>query len=70
MFDDRYYQLDLRFSKFVNIGGVRVEGHLDLYNSFNNNGVTQINSRYGGSWLNASLTQLGRLVKFGGQINF
>ena len=70
MFDDRYYQLDLRLSKSVNIDRVRIEGHLDLYNSLNNNSVTQINSRFGGSWLNATLTQLGRLVKFGAQINF
>jgi hypothetical protein len=60
----------VRLSKSVRLVRVRLEGHVDLYNALNGNTVTGITPQYGGSWLNATSIELGRLLKFGGQVNF
>ena len=70
VFTERITQVDLRFSKIFRIQKVRVQGNLDLYNAFNGNTVTQVNTRYGGSWLQPTVIQDGRLVKFGAHFEF
>jgi hypothetical protein len=74
IFEDRYAQFDLRFSKGVQIARTHVQGILDLFNAFNTRPVLGVNTRYsgttGGSWLTPSSTLVGRLIKVSAQINF
>jgi hypothetical protein len=78
MFLDRRNMLDLRFSKFVNLGGARLSGNLDIYNVLNGNQILGINETYGSGWLQPAALQnnevdsilAGRLVHIGGSLEF
>ena len=69
-FEDRLTQLDLRFNKIIRFGRTRVQGMVDIYNVFNSNGMTGINTRYGSAWLVPAQVMGGRLLKFGSQLDF
>ena len=69
-FDERLYQLDLRFAKTGRLGGVRMQGMVDIYNVLNGNAVLAINTSYGASWLRPTQVLQARLVKFGVQLDF
>jgi hypothetical protein len=70
MYDERLYQLDLRISKGLKVGGHRLQGNIDIYNAGNASSVLSINTTYGQNWLNPTSILQGRLVKFGGQWDF
>ena len=70
MYNDRQRQLDLRFSKRMRVGGVRLTGNLDISNVFNGSAVTAQNNTYGSNWMVPSAIQFGRFVKLGGQLDF
>ena len=70
MYTDRQRQLDLRFSKRMRVGGVRLTGNLDISNVFNGSAVTAQNNTYGPNWTVPSAIQFGRFFKFGGQLDF
>jgi hypothetical protein len=69
-FEDRVFQVDLRFSKVLRLGGTRVQGRFDLYNLFNAAAVARMNTFYGSSWLLPAEVMGGRLFKFGAQLDF
>jgi hypothetical protein len=69
-FENRYSQLDLRFSKTFRIGSARVQGMMDIYNTLNGAGVLAIDARYGPTWLLPTNILAARLFKFGAQVNF
>ena len=54
LYGDRLNQLDLRFSKLVNVGVGRVDLNVDLYNAFNSDAVSLQQNAFGAAW------QLGR----------
>lgn len=77
-FLDRRNVLDLRFSKAVNVNGVRVTWNLDMYNVFNGNQILGVNERFGPRWLVPAALQnnevdsilAGRLIHVGGSLEF
>jgi hypothetical protein len=69
-FEERQMQIDLRFTKIVPVGKGRIRGWVDLYNVFNANTVLGVVGRLGPTWLLPTSVLGGRLVKFGGQLDF
>ena len=69
-FEDRVYQVDLRFSKLLRLDRMRVQGKFDIYNLFNAGAVARMNTFYGSSWLLPAEVMGGRVLKFGAQIDF
>jgi hypothetical protein len=74
LFEDRYAQFDVRFTKGVTVKRAHIQGILDVFNAFNARPVLSVNTRYsgatGGSWNSPQSTLVGRLVKFSAQVNF
>jgi Carboxypeptidase regulatory-like domain len=62
--------LDLRLSKNLQAGRLRLEPIVDLFNLFNNNAVTNANTTIGSSLGRPSAIIMGRLLRVGGRINF
>ena len=71
IYGERIKQIDLRLSRFINLGGSsRVQANFDIYNVLNENTVLNEITRYGAAWRNAVQTMGGRVIKVGGQLNF
>ena len=71
LFEARLTQLDLRVTKVLRLGGQRrVMAHLDLYNVFNGDTVTGVNSVFGSEYLTVQQIMTGRFARFGVQIDF
>jgi hypothetical protein len=69
-FEDRLTQLDVRLSKRLRVGGVRVQGMLDIYNLLNGSTVLLVNTNYGSQWLRPTEVLPARLFKLGVQLDF
>ncbi len=69
-FLDRLTQLDMRFSKSIQLGRFKMEGQFDIYNAMNANTTLQVNPTYGASWRRPLAILGARLLKFGAQIDF
>jgi len=69
-FLDRLNQVDVRFSKSIQVGRYKVEGQFDIYNAMNANTTLQINPTYGAAWRRPLAVLGARLLKFGAQIDF
>jgi hypothetical protein len=63
VFGDRIYQLDVRASKTIKVGGARLRAILDVANLFNASTVLLQNNTYGTIWLRPSYIMPGRLIK-------
>jgi hypothetical protein len=63
-YGDRLNQIDLRFSKLVNLGGGRVDLNVDLYNAFNSDAILTQQNTYGATWTNPLSIIQPRFVKF------
>jgi len=71
LFEARLTQLDLRVTKVLRLGGPRrVMAHLDLYNVFNGDTVTGVNSVFGSEYLTVQQIMTGRFARFGVQSDF
>jgi len=73
LLDERINQVDLRLTKGVRIGKTRVQGSLELYNAFDSRpaqGLFAIYSTIGNRWQFPTALLGGRLLKFGGQIDW
>jgi len=70
LFERRLTQLDIRLTKIVRLGRLRVQGSFDVYNVFNGNTITSVNTTYGTDWLRPTSIEGARLFKFGGQLDF
>jgi len=68
--EKRNSQLDVRLSKAMTVRRVRLVPRLDVYNLFNAATVLNINNRLGTSYLTPTDVLGGRIVKFGGQVDF
>ena len=70
MYDERLYQLDLRFAKTIRFGERRIQGIVDIYNALNGNAVLALNNSFGPSWQRPTQVLQARLFKFGVQVDF
>jgi hypothetical protein len=69
-FEKRLNQVDFRVSKFINMGGTRIQAIVDVYNLFNASSILGLNTRYGPSWLRPTAILPARFLKFGLQMEF
>ena len=70
MREPRQNQLDVRLSKQLRVGGVRIDPKFEVFNALNANDPQGLNATYGARWLFVSNVLAGRLFKFGAQVNF
>jgi hypothetical protein len=63
-------QLDFRVSGSYNVGGMRLQPNLDLFNVFNASEVLGANARYGPVWQNVTAVLGGRVVRMGVRVSF
>jgi hypothetical protein len=68
--EKRESQVDVRISKILKFGRVRLQGNFDIYNLLNIGSVTALQNAYGPTWLNAASILPGRFFKVGAQLNF
>ena len=71
-FEDRIYQLDLRFSRTFPIMRGRLQAMFDVYNALNGAAILGVNNTFavGGAWRSPSTILDSRIVKFGVQYDF
>jgi hypothetical protein len=69
-YGDRLNQIDLRFSKLLNLGQGRVDLNVDLYNAFNSDAILTQQNAYGATWQNALTVIQPRFVKFSARWDF
>ena len=69
-YGDRLNQIDLRFSKLLNVGRGRVDFNVDLYNAFNSDAILTQQNAYGATWQNALTVIQPRFVKFSARWDF
>ena len=70
VYPERLNTVDMRLTKLLRFGRTRSNVGIDLYNLFNDNPVIAMNNAYGPSWQRPTVIQVGRLAKFGVQLNF
>jgi hypothetical protein len=74
LYEESLSQLDLRLSKRFTVGRYRLRGDLNLYNVFNSDFISAVNTTFSTTASNAFLRPTGvlqgRLFKIGGQIEF
>ena len=71
MYGDRLNQVDFRLSKIFRMrGGRRIQANMDLFNLFNVSAVLGAEQHLRSPWLRPTNIIQGRLLKFGGQIDF
>lgn len=70
VFGDRLNQFDIRLSKTIQVGQTRIQPQVNVFNLFNAGPVLGYNTTYGPNWLNSTSTLIGRMVKFGAQLDF
>ena len=69
-FEDRLSRVDIRVAKNIQVGRVRLQPRLDLYNVFNANTVLRVNTTFG-SALHRPLSVLAaRFIKVGLDVRF
>jgi hypothetical protein len=70
-FGARRNQLDLRVAKGLRLGGNRrLQVMADIYNIFNTDAYTSVNTTYGSNWLQPTSILQARFVKLGAQLKF
>ncbi len=70
LYEDRLQQVDFRFSRRFQIGKAKVRGNFDVYNVFNGSSILAQNLGYGSLWRLPAQILGGRVLKFGGQLEF
>jgi hypothetical protein len=70
LYGDRLNQVDFRVTKILQIGSAKVQGMFDLYNLFNASPALSVQTRFGPAWQQPTQILIGRLAKFGVQVDF
>ncbi len=70
LYGDRLNQIDLRFTKIVNVGRGRLDLNVDLYNAFNSDAVIAEIGAFGPAWRRPLTVIQPRFVKFGARWDF
>ena len=63
-------RLDLRVGRSFSARQTRIEPYIDLLNLFNVSTVLTQNNTYGPIWQRPTSIMVGRMIKFGAQVNF
>jgi hypothetical protein len=69
-YGDRLNQIDLRFTKIVNVGRGRIDLNVDLYNAFNSDAVIAEIGAFGPAWRRPLTVIQPRFVKFAARWDF
>jgi hypothetical protein len=69
-YGDRLNQIDLRFTKIVNVGHGRIDFNVDLYNAFNSDAVIGELGTFGPVWRLPTTIIQPRFVKFAARWDF
>jgi hypothetical protein len=69
-YGDRLNQIDLRFTKIVNVGRGRVDLNVDIYNAFNSDAVITELGTFGPVWRLPTTVIQPRFVKFAARWDF
>jgi hypothetical protein len=67
---DRLNQIDLRFTKLVNVGVGRVDFNVDIYNALNSDAILTQQNAYGTAWTRPLTVIQPRFVKFSARWDF
>jgi hypothetical protein len=70
LYAGRSNRVDLRLAKNVRIGAKRFQPYVDLLNIFNASPVIALNNTYGAVWQQPQTILVGRMIKFGMQVDF
>jgi len=70
LYGDRLNQIDMRFSKLLNLGGGRIDLNVDLYNAFNSDAILTQQNTFGATWQNPLTVIQPRFVKFSARWDF
>ena len=70
LYGDRLNQVDLRFTKIVNVGHSRIDFNVDLYNAFNSDAVIGELGSIGPVWRLPTTVIQPRFVKFAARWDF
>jgi len=70
LFEDRLSKLDLRVSKDIRVGQLRIQPRLDLYNALNSSTILSENTTYGSAFRRPLSILAGRFAKVGVQMSF
>jgi hypothetical protein len=70
LYGDRLNQVDLRFSKLLNLGQGRLDLNVDVYNAFNTDAILTQQNAYGATWQNPLTVIQPRFVKFSARWDF
>jgi len=70
MYGDRLNQVDLRFSKVLNVGTGSLDLNVDIYNAFNSSAILTQQNTYGATWQNALAVIQPRFVKLSARWDF
>jgi len=70
MYTPRLTYFDIRIAKLLRFGGTRTQVGFDLYNLFNSNTATALNTNYGATFLNTTAIQDARLARFNITLDF
>ena len=69
-YESRFTNVDLRLTKLLRVGGVRMKGSLDIYNLLNASTILLANTNYGPTWLLPTEVVPARFFKFGVQVDY
>ena len=69
-FENRLTKFDVRLSKNLRLGQLRLQPRIDLYNVFNASTVTSINTTFGPAFRRPLQILDGRFAKIGVQVDF
>ena len=70
LYQPRFNQFDVRFSRRFRSGQVRFDPRIDIYNLTNSTTALGSISGYGAAWLRPTDAMSARIVKFGVQVDF
>lgn len=70
MFGDRLNQFDVRVTKTLQLGRGRIQPQFNVYNLLNAGSTLGYNTTYGANWLNPTSILVGRMFKFGAQVDW
>jgi hypothetical protein len=70
LWEPRFSETDVRFTKRLPLGRLRAQGQFDIYNLFNSSAVLAENTTYGSAWRRPSTILGARLLKFGMQLDW